>query len=241
MSFILDALKKSENERQRQAGPALATVPTSVGEGPGKAWLTLLVVTMAIAIGVLAIMLVRTDVPSRPVAAEKSVTRSRPATETTIPAAADNATQDAEKSIARAPVERAPEQREVRSLRDEVGLNDQRKVNDPAPSDPGVAATQARPSPEPRSATPVPPETKQADASQLPTARDLVLQGVLTGPPLHLDLHIYSEEPARRAVFISGQKYREGDQIQNGPNVREIVPEGAVLDDGRQLFLLDPD
>ena len=26
MSFILDALKKSENERQRQAGPSLADV-----------------------------------------------------------------------------------------------------------------------------------------------------------------------------------------------------------------------
>jgi len=241
MSFILDALKKSENERQRQAGPALAAVPASVGGGPGKAWLMLLVVTMAIAIGVLAIMLVRTDVPSRTVTAEKSVTRSRPATATRIPAVTDNSTQSVEKNIARAPVEKAPEQREVRSLRDEVGLDDQRKVDDPAPPDRGFAATDAQPLAEPRSATPAPPDRQPADASRLPTARDLVLQGVLTGPQLHLDLHIYFEEPARRAVFINGQKYREGDQIKNGPNVREIVPEGAVLDDGRQLFLLGSD
>ena len=56
-----------------------------------------------------------------------------------------------------------------------------------------------------------------------------MLQGAITGPPLHLDLHIYADDPARRAVFINGDKYREGDQIGNGPLVHEIVPEGAVL------------
>jgi general secretion pathway protein B len=239
MSFILDALKKSENERQRQAGPALASVPSSVGEGPNKAWLTLLVVTMAIAIGILAIMLVRTDVPPRTVTAEKPNARSIPATETMIPAAASEPTQSVEENIAQAPVEKVPQQREVRSLRDEVSPAPDATTEDtvPAGQQPSVRTVEPATSVPSRSSS----TGSDGDASSLPTARDLQLQGVLTGPPMHLDLHIYSEDPARRAVFINGQKYREGDQIKNGPRVREIVPEGAVLDDGGQRFLLEPD
>ena len=75
----------------------------------------------------------------------------------------------------------------------------------------------------------------------LPTANDLRLQGFLTGPPLHLDLHVFYPESHRRVVFISGTKYREGDQVANGPVVREIVPEGVILEERGRRYLLMPD
>ena len=241
MSFILDALKKSENERQRQAGPALATVPTSVQEGSNRTWLIILVITMAVVIGILAVMLVRTDVPPPAAPQERPVVTSQRTAEPVITATDNNPTQRTEKSITQPPVTAAPEQREIRSLRDEVRSDSGEETEGTTPNDPGSTAAPVQPSPGVRSATVTRSETKPTDASQLPSARDLVLRGVLTGVPLHLDLHIYFEEPARRAIFINGNKYREGDQIMNGPRVREIVPQGAVLDDGRQLFLLEPD
>ena len=237
MSFILDALKKSENERQRQAGPALATVPTSVQEGPRKKWLTMLVITMAVVIAILAVMLVRTDAPPQTRPTEAPIVSSPPATETPMPAAVARPAQRVDENVAEAPVETVSEKREVRSLRDEVSVGDEGSAT---PVDPDPTTTEAQRLPKTRSTTATPPKTKSTDASQLPTARDLFLKGVLTGIPLHLDLHIYFEEAARRAVFVNGKKYREGDQIMNGPRVQEIVPEGAILDDGRQLFLLEP-
>jgi general secretion pathway protein B len=240
MSFILDALKKSENERQRQAGPALATVPASRREGSNRTWLLILVITMAVVIGILAVMLIRTDVPPPTVPEERPVVRSQPTPEPVIPATDYRPTQRTEESTSQPPVAAAPGQREIRSLRDEARSDSGGNAEDATPDNPG-STTPARPLPGTRSTTATRSETRPTDASQLPTARDLVLRGVLTGPPLHLDLHIYFEEPARRAIFVNGNKYREGDQIMNGPRVREILPEGAVLDDGRQLFLLEPD
>jgi general secretion pathway protein B len=57
MSFILDALKKSENERQEQSSVEFSSVPSSSG-GPGPArWLwifgALLLINFAVLIGIL--------------------------------------------------------------------------------------------------------------------------------------------------------------------------------------------
>ena len=72
----------------------------------------------------------------------------------------------------------------------------------------------------------------------LPTAQDLALRGELTGRPLHLDLHVYYADPARRMVFVNGRKYVEGERLDDGPMVDEIVPDGVILDRGGQRFLL---
>lgn len=59
MSFILDALRKSEHERQRQTGPALVEVPVAAPKPRSNPWATaalaLLVVNL-VAVGVLLIM-----------------------------------------------------------------------------------------------------------------------------------------------------------------------------------------
>lgn len=74
MSFILDALRKSEHERQRQTGPALVEVPVAAPKPRTNPWATaaiaLLVINL-VAIGVL--LIVRSgdappDAPAAPVA-----------------------------------------------------------------------------------------------------------------------------------------------------------------------------
>ena len=61
MSFILDALKKSETDRQQQAPAAFATVPSSDGNPRVPRWLLLLGALLAINLIVLLGMLLRSD------------------------------------------------------------------------------------------------------------------------------------------------------------------------------------
>ena len=104
---------------------------------------------------------------------------------------------------------------------------------EPPPSSPGSGSSATGTD---RPATRAP---SRADEG-LPTANDLRLQGFLTGPSLHLDLHVYYPDKQKRVVFISGSKYREGDRVKGGAVVREIVPEGVILEDRGRRFLLEP-
>jgi len=59
MSFILDALRKSEHERQRQSGPALVETPVATPKPRGNPWATaaiaLLLVNL-VAVGVFLLL-----------------------------------------------------------------------------------------------------------------------------------------------------------------------------------------
>jgi general secretion pathway protein B len=50
---------------------------------------------------------------------------------------------------------------------------------------------------------------------------------------LQINVHSYSENPDDRMVFINMKRFRSGDRIgENGPVLKEITPEGAVIDYG---------
>jgi general secretion pathway protein B len=57
-------------------------------------------------------------------------------------------------------------------------------------------------------------------------------------PPLHLELHAYSERPAERFVFINGRKYVEGETLAEGPRLVAIQRTGVVLSQQGRRFLL---
>lgn len=259
MSFILDALKKSENERQRQAGPGFATVPESSGARPRKIWPFVVAVLLAVNLVVIGAILMR-DRPARttpdirPTAqpsaspsgtqSSNSPRRAPASTSSTTSTAPEPAEQATAAGDAPATTGPGPD-RQVRSLAEEVRGG--RSTGAVAGGDSGEAAATAEPAPTPASAaatrqasTP----TRQAPSSSvdsMPTSNDLRLEGFLTGPPLHLDLHVYYPDHQRRVVFISGSKYREGDTIKGGTLVREIVPEGVILEERGRRYLLTPD
>lgn len=258
MSIILEALKKSENQRQRQSGPGFATVPERAAHGRRSVWPLMVVVLLAINTVVLVVFLMRGDdtpVPA-PVGstartgtdqvAEDTGDRQLPAARQTRsepdrPAAARlaPASASAEAPGLSAPsdaVTRAPAgQRDVRSLADEAARPTD-TARDPAP--PAAATTAAASSPPISRPSAAPSAGSSSNAAALPTATELFLKGELTGPPLNLDLHVYYPEPGRRVVFVNGRKYREGERLSSGPTIREIVPEGVVLTDGVRNFLL---
>jgi general secretion pathway protein B len=72
MSFILDALKKSESERLRKGTPGIADVPQSSGASGRSRWMWIIGVLLAINLAVLVVLLSRPG-PSEPVARQESV------------------------------------------------------------------------------------------------------------------------------------------------------------------------
>jgi general secretion pathway protein B len=75
----------------------------------------------------------------------------------------------------------------------------------------------------------------------LPTVQELRADGTLALPDLHVDIHVYSEVPTDRFVFINMNKYNEGSRLAEGPVVKEITTDGVVLDQGGTVFLVPRD
>lgn len=59
MSFILDALRKSEHERQRQTGPGLAEVPVAPAKSKTNVWATAAIVLLVVNLVAVGVLLLR--------------------------------------------------------------------------------------------------------------------------------------------------------------------------------------
>jgi general secretion pathway protein B len=238
MSLILDALRKSEHERQREAGPALATVPESRTERRTPRWLPALVVLLALNIVVLAAVLLRDSGP-QPGAVS---TAPAPAVAPPEPVRESRSERAAEATVATPlPLPDKPPRHEVRPLTTELP---------PATPAPGAAGARQPPgssaaaSPASARGAATGPEVSTETATEdarLPRFADLVVRGELNVPHMHLDIHVYSGVPAERFVFINMRRYNEGNATQEGPKVERITRTGVVMDYQGQRFLLTRD
>jgi len=264
MSFILDALRKSEHERQRQTGPALVEAAVAAPKPKPNRWATaaiaLLVVNL-VAIGVLLIFKAK-DEPATaatdPAAAAATAAQphapaaTTPATSVPAPAAQASISQTlpepafAPPSPSLRPAE-PPAAGTRNPLEDEVsGL---------APAmEQEAALAAAAPPPGPAAVTPSRrgsvvyqslPEAglapayepaPAATASNLPRADDMAARGALA--ELRLELHVWSSKPQERFAFVNGRRYREGDATADGATVEEITREGVIMNLGGNRFLL---
>lgn len=235
MSFILDALKKSETDRQRQASPALFEVKVAAPRRRFPLWAAGLAVLLGINMMVLAWLLLR-----RP---EPGVAQAAPSAAPVQPMAASAAAQPGMVTVpatvtlpttVNIPISAAPS----------VSVNS-------APAEPGVVGPSRAP---PLAEDPllqgqepaVPPDYNQDDyrpaisarqageiaarrrSGELPS-RDQVLAEGSALPDLRLDLHVYAANPAERFVFINMRKLREGESLPEGVRVDEITQNGVEL------------
>ena len=97
-------------------------------------------------------------------------------------------------------------------------------------------AVVAAPDASPPLATPGPaPEPALPGLASLSAAERAAL------PPLKLSMHVYSDEPARRFVIVDGQRLVEGAAPAPGVVVEAIRRDGAVLAvNGRRVLLARP-
>ncbi len=88
-------------------------------------------------------------------------------------------------------------------------------------------------------AEPAPAISASADNPlTLPSIQEVVANGTLQLPPMHIDIHVYSDTPSDRFVFINMNKYRESERLDEGPVVQEITRDGVVLAHlGTEFFL----
>ena len=72
-----------------------------------------------------------------------------------------------------------------------------------------------------------PPQS--AATSDVPEWNDLSLEfrSGLSMPPI--DVHVYSDEPGRRFILMDLQKYREGETLGNGAVLEQILPDSIQL------------
>ena len=218
MSFILDALRKSETDRQQKGNAEFANVPTS-SERPGTpAWLWVLGLLLAVNLVVLVGLWLRPDsTTSQPVA------------------------------VAAPPVSK--EAADVPPSNDFAARVEEAKRNAPAREEPpkeapaDSVATEAAPLPATLPATfPAPVRTAPPQrAAALPTVHELRANGRLAIPDLHVDIHVYSEIPADRFVFINMTKHKEGSRLAEGPLVEEITADGVVMQHSGLTFFVPRD
>jgi len=192
MSFILDALKKSETDRQQQTGSEFASVPSSSGNPNSLKWLWILGALLLVNAVVLFGVLIRDDAPAQDV----TITTPQNSDEETV------AQPTFEEQVAAA------------------------KLNQPPPA----SISQAEP--------PAPSSAPSSSGARILTINEVRLNGTVQLTDLHLDIHVYSDVPAERFVFINMSKLREGSQLDEGPTVTEITLDGVILEHQGTTFLL---
>jgi len=236
MSLILDALRKSEGQRQRHTGPGLASVPEA-GErrGPPRWTLVLGALLVANAILILTLFFTRNGESTPPPAG----TQARPAeTAPVTPSQPSSLPPARTAQRVTLPAPTRADRQEVRPLAAEIppaSASTTTGSPPPATSAPRpqpVAA--AAPPPAPRSAS----STQASDDARLPRMSEMVVRGELNVPDMHVDIHVYSGNPAERFVFINMRKYKEGDDTREGPRIERITEAGVVMQyDGRRFVL----
>ncbi|HTT06365.1 MAG TPA: general secretion pathway protein GspB [Steroidobacteraceae bacterium] len=235
MSFILDALKKSEAERQRQSGPTLLELRITQPRRRYPAWALWVGVLLAVNVAVLLYALLRRPAPSEPAiaatAAAPAATSAapHPAAITRSPAPAVAAGAPGVPGVPASPAApTTPNVAAVAPLAPAPGAAESAAVEgtaapasaNPADDEPAVPAA-AKPS-------------RPVDYSELPSLASL--GGDL--PALQLNMLDYSALADERFALINMHRVREGDVLPEGPRVLAITRNGVALDYHGEQFML---
>jgi len=240
MSYILDALRKSDLQRHRGAAPTLLAVQDSAVAPKQPAFL---------AYGLLAAVLVGAGIvigwlrpwqpeQAAPVRAETVAARPlestprqpAPATSETAPLPKpdpklQSATQPAQ--AAATPSEIAPQAKPKRQPKPKLPAG-AKPVTDGPSSEADAATTKTTAAP----ATEQPADTAAADAAGAQAAISMaelppsVRQEL---PAMKITVHAYSGDPGGRLVGMDNRILREGDFVVPGLELEEITPDGMIL------------
>jgi len=210
MSFILDALKKSESERHRNSGPVLMDVRIAPPRRRLPAWAWIIIAVLVANFMVLAWLLWLSPA--------KRSAQVRP------PAVAGSPAQ-----TSAAPAQPAAPILPTPSLPPPLPAEPAGAITT-APAAP-PAASQVP-------AVPAAPAMPAIDTASLPRYQDLISAGIAL-PAIQLNLHVHDAQPASRYVLLNGMKLREGESTPDGLKVLQIVPSGVALEMRGQRFFMN--
>ena len=230
MSFILDALKKSESDRQRQSGPALFEVKVAPPRTGLPTWAVAVAALLVVNLAIVMWMLWRHPAPrsadtgAQPLPAPTAVAGPQAAAATT-PAPAPASVPLPAPAVQ--PPATAPSPVLVPNPGATGGGSDNPDDYAPAtePAAPPLLGSRVR----------------RGTADGVPLYQDAAGTPGTRIPQLRLDLHVFALHPQDRFVMINMHKLREGDSLPEGVHVDRITPEGAVLSYSGSQFLLSRD
>ena len=224
MSFILDALRKSETERQKAQVPGIGDAPLVVHQKHVPRWTVGLIACLSAGLVVLGWFWLRGAGTGADPDMAAASTQATSAAAVAPQAVAGTAASSAPPASPAGAVDTVSFRiGEIRDLSEEAL---QGTVTTSVADAAGAPAPPATTSPAP----------EVLAAPMLTLAQYRASGGAL--PELNLELHVYSPAAAERFVFINSTKYVEGQTLAEGPRLGAITQDGAVLvHEGRPLLL----
>ena len=227
MSFILDALKKSETERQQQTAAEFAAVSSAPPSTQAPRWIWLLGALLLVNLAVLTVALLRDD-------------SAADAARTAVEGRAD-AVPDESPAAATTPP-RTPPAAEQTTIDSNDGFAARLSENAAPPRRRAEPATPPATieAPPPQRVTPRAAAVATSDSAfeALPTLTEIRLNDGIDLPDMSLDIHVFASAPENRFVFIDMQKHQEGSVLDAGPRLIEITTNGVILDYRGTRFIL---
>ena len=225
MSFILDALKKSESDRQRQSGPALFEVKVTPPKPRFPVWALALAALLVINIAFGAWVLLHRAPAAPPAVVQAAPVASAPSMQTPPPAPPATAPAS---QLPPAPASAAPASAPASAARVASA-----QASEPVLSDAGSKAPAASPDDYALAAAAGKAEddghVTRGTESGLKSYADAQSDPNLHLPALRIDLHVYAAKPAERFVLVNMHRLHEGDTMPEGVHIDSITPEGVVV------------
>ncbi len=232
MSYILDALRKSQQARQPGTAPRTGAVHNVSLALPVSGWWLALGVVLLLGILAAVLLFWRGTVANLPDPPAALITGESVAAATTSTPPAPVVV---EKPM---PAPESP----ARKTTPVADLAEQARLPAPAPPPKKIAVTRVEKKP----AVNRRPETiKTSTAPAVPLVMDdtPLLQQMPQDfqralPALAVTIHVYSHDESQRILFINNREYRKGSQIDGGIRVEDIVSDGVVLSFRGERFKL---
>ena len=225
MSYILDALRKSQRERDPAPPVPPGAVHNITISLPGRSGLIVVGIVLLLALLGAALFFWRSTVGGVP---EPAVTAVPVATVKAAPA--------------EIPPVSPPVVEQVKASVPVRDLAEQAKVALPVVDKPKPARKLARKPPSVvQTASPAPvliPVITATTGDSVPLLQQMPLEFQHALPPLAVTIHVYAPDPSQRILFINNREYHQGSQIAGGIRVEEIVPDGVVLSYQGERFKL---
>jgi general secretion pathway protein B len=239
MSYILDALKKSERQRRMGEVPHIHTQQEALPPEPGgrNPWVAIALIAVIVNISVGGWLWWQHQQQGQ---GSPSVTAPAVAPK---PTAAPVAVRPAVPVIASVPVAIPVQPAVVRPGIESVpprlatplpAAPPRTRYVPPAPSPDldSVVVFDDKPPPQRRQRRSTPPIENLVALQDLPAGINLAMMAV------NINVHVYDDNPAKRFVLIDMKRYAEGHALPQGPIIEHITPDGVILRYKGQRFQL---
>jgi len=233
MSYILDALRKSDQQRQRGAVPTLLTAQAATVAPKQPAFLfygliAAVLVSAGIAIGWLRPWHPQHTAPAtEPIATKPPESGSRQTALAPLPALPEMA----RKPERQLPVRKSTSAAQPAPARTDTKRDTPARTETDTPGTPPVAVTAV-----PKGAASLTPEqpvgkgsTDTAQDQRVMTMSELPLSIQQEMPAMSVSIHAYSGQPQNRLVGINERMLREGGDVAPGLRLEQITPDGMIF------------